>query len=670
VLQQKHGLLPATLEALTGGGGRHLFFALPSSQIVRNSVGKLGPGVDVRGESGYVVLPPSQHLSGNQYHWANEADPAPLPEWLAVRLAEFELREPSANDLRGKIPEGQRNSHLTSLAGAMRRPGMSTAAIEAALLEENQRRCAPPLDEREVRTIVRSIGRYAPKPDSGRQIERFTADPCPHWPEPSQLGVELRPVQKFDGELLPPSMRPLVEDVSERMQTPLDYAATAAIVALAGCVNRRALIRPKVLDDSWDVVPNLWGAVIAPPGYMKSPVQRSVTLPLTRIEELWREEYEQESTSYEAEKETAELRRQAWREQVKAHFKSGKNTPPAPANSVAPPVQKRLLLTDSTFEKLHEILSNNPAGVLVIRDELTGWLSDLDKQGREGERDFYLQTWNGDGGFTVDRIGRGSIHVPAACVSLLGNIQPSRLRAYLSDAISGGPGDDGLFQRFQILVWPDAPRAWILVDRPPNSRALAIAESIYFALAKLSYEEPVRMCFAPAAQELFFSWWAELEDKIRGESGLPPAMVAHLSKYRSLMPTLALLFELADAAASNSGVDVDKTVSLVHARQAAAHCDYLESHAHRVYACITSPETRAARDLASHIQSGDLPDVFKTRDVYLKGWTGLGSPEQVRAALDILLDACWVRPAEASVPTTGGRPTEAWLVNPKVFHAK
>jgi hypothetical protein len=427
---------------------------------------------------------------------------------------------------------------------------------------------------------------------------------------------------------------------------------------------------PKVLDDSWAVVPNLWGAVIAPPGYMKSPVQRSVTLPLTRIEALWRAEYEQESSSFETEEETAKLRQQAWAELYKRSFKKGESAPPAPDDTIAPPTQRRLLLTDSTVEKLHEILSDNPAGVLVVRDELTGWLSDLEKQGRESERGFYLQAWNGDGGFTVDRIGRGSIHVEATCVSLLGNIQPSRLRSYLSDAVSGGPGDDGLFQRFQILVWPDAPRHWTRVDRAPNSRALATAESVFSALVKLSHEDPVRMRFAPDAQELFYDWWEELEGKIRGESGLIPAIVAHLSKYRSLMPTLALLFELADLVASSSGIGENRTVNLVHARQAAAFCEYLESHAHRVYTCIACPETRAARDLARHIQSRDLPEIFRTRDVYLKGWSGLDSPERVRAALDVLEDSAWVRSVEQPQSPAGGRPPEAWTVNPKVFHAK
>jgi hypothetical protein len=380
--------------------------------------------------------------------------------------------------------------------------------------------------------------------------------------------------------------------------------------------------------------------------------------------------HEQECEIYKTEKEVLELKRQAWREESKKSIKKGGDAKAAPEDTIEPPAQSRLILTDSTFEKLHEILSDNPAGVLVLRDELTGWLAQLDKQGREGERAFYLQAWNGDGGFTVDRIGRGSIRVPAVCVSLFGNIQPSRLRSYLSSAVTGGPGDDGLFQRFQIIVWPDAPREWKLVDRLPNKTALAVAEKVFNALSALPIEEPIDACFTPDAQKLFFEWWTELEDKVRGESGLHSAMVAHLSKYRSLMPSLALLFALADRAAVDAPIAAGMSVDLDHARQAAAYCGYLESHGRRVYACVVSPETAAVRDLARHIKTDDLPEVFSTRDVYFKGWSGLDSPERVRAALDLLEDSGWVRRAEPPTSRSGGRPSETWIVNPKVTHAK
>jgi len=485
------------------------------------------------------------------------------------------------------------------------------------------------------------------------------------WPDPASLGDELPGVDDFALELLPSSFRPLVEDVSERMQTPFDYAAVSAIVALAGCVNRRAVIRPKAEDASWLVVPNLWGAIIAPPGFMKSPVLRAITLPLSHIEDVWRAEHSEESSEYESAKEEAELRHQAWREDCKRAFKKNQPAPIQPDKSISAPAQRRLVLTDATFEKLHEILSENPAGVLVVRDELTGWLAQLDKQGREGERAFFLQAWNGDASFTVDRIGRGSIHVPAVCVSLLGNIQPSRLRGYLSEVLEGGPRDDGLFQRFQILVWPDSLKDWRLVDRSPNSAALVAAEKVYSQLANLWVDDPIRMSFDPDAQRLFNKWWTELENKLRTDSGLCAPLVAHFAKYRGLMPTLAGLFELADvAAAGRLGTEV--LISLDHTRQAAAFCEYLDSHARRVYACVTTPECRSARELARHIRAKDVPETFAPRNVYLKGWGGLDTPERVRGALSALEDAGWVRRLESTPYRSGGRPSEQWLVNPKV----
>src|ERR1019366_7709065 len=169
--------------------------------------------------------------------------------------------------------------------------------------------------------------------------------------------------------------------------------------------------------------------------------------------------------------ERADVAHQSWKEEYKRAIKKGGSAPlddNASGEEEKPP-QRRLVTTDATYEKLHEIMQDNPAGVLVVRDELTGWLADLEKRGRESERSFYLQAWNGDSPFTIDRIGRGSIHVPAACVSVLGNIQPARLRSYLCDAVFDGPGNDGLFQRFQILVWPDSSPTWTLIDRPPNS---------------------------------------------------------------------------------------------------------------------------------------------------------------------------------------------------------
>jgi putative DNA primase/helicase len=165
-LERQHGPLSATRQASTGGGGRHFFFR-PNGTPIRNSNGKLGEGLDVKSLGGYVVAPPSIHPSGKKYEWANRHEVLDLPHWLAQKLANLasaraKEENASANGTNEAIPDGQRNSALASLAGSMRKRGATSESIEAALLEDNRRRCRPPLPEAEVRTIAASVGRYEP----------------------------------------------------------------------------------------------------------------------------------------------------------------------------------------------------------------------------------------------------------------------------------------------------------------------------------------------------------------------------------------------------------------------------------------------------------------------------------------------------------------------------
>jgi putative DNA primase/helicase len=460
------------------------------------------------------------------------------------------------------------------------------------------------------------------------------------------------------------------------MQVPLDFPAVIVVLCLAGAVNRRATIQPKANDTGWVVVPNLWGGIIAAPGFMKSPVIQACTRPLHRIQAEWRWEHEAALADYAREKEECELRHSAWRDQFKASTKGNKAAPERPGDAPLEPRLKRLIVNDATFEAMHQTMNENPAGILVIRDELTGWWSQLDRAGREGERAFCLQAWNGDTGHTIDRIGRGTIHVAACCMSMLGGIQPGRLRSYLADALKDGPTNDGLIQRFQLMVWPQTDPKWTFVDRAPDAESEAQAARVFRRLLELDAEGPTRFRFAPEAQELFIEWLTALEAKVRGDE-LHPALVSHLSKYRKLMPALALLFELADRAAAGvqhlGGVAAEPAdylcVSLEHTRQAAAWCDCLETHARRIYSCVTTPQMRAAQVLAEKIENRKVGanGFFSCRDVYLKGWSGLDSPEIVKLAVEVLQDAGWIQVESGESGPFGGRPSDRYRVNPKVW---
>lgn len=129
------------------------------------------------------------------------------------------------------------------------------------------------------------------------------------------------------------------------------------------------------------------------------------------------------------------------------------------------------MVNDATIEKLGELLNANPRGLIQYRDELAGWLASMDREGREGDRAFWLECWNGKGGFTVDRIGRGTVRIEACAVSLLGGVQPGKLADYLRAAMRGGAGNDGLMQRLQMAVYPDTLASWRYVDKPINPDA-------------------------------------------------------------------------------------------------------------------------------------------------------------------------------------------------------
>ena len=168
-LESHNGKLPPTVKVITGGGGQHLFFRMPEGTTIGNSTGII-PGVDIRGEGGLIIAPPSLHNSGRSYEWAigcapGEVEIAECPPWLLELVtAPRSRRRDSMDSPDQPIIEGSRNSTLASLAGTMRRRGMTQEAIEHALIAENNKRCNPPLSEDEVLEIAQSISRYPQAP--------------------------------------------------------------------------------------------------------------------------------------------------------------------------------------------------------------------------------------------------------------------------------------------------------------------------------------------------------------------------------------------------------------------------------------------------------------------------------------------------------------------------
>jgi hypothetical protein len=178
LLELSQGDVPETAEMVSGGGGRGLLYGIPPGVELRPTHrhgDKIHEGLSLLGEGAQTVMPPSRHPNGRCYRWREGHGPDDLPIALAPsclvqsmsrRVESNGRSRPAAGPIGERISDGKRNTTLTSLAGSMRRRGMSLAAILAALHVENEQRCDPPLPEHEVETIAASVARYAPSQTS------------------------------------------------------------------------------------------------------------------------------------------------------------------------------------------------------------------------------------------------------------------------------------------------------------------------------------------------------------------------------------------------------------------------------------------------------------------------------------------------------------------------
>lgn len=482
-----------------------------------------------------------------------------------------------------------------------------------------------------------------------------------HWPEPTPLPNALPPVMAFDADLMPVALRGWVMDIAHRMQCPPDFAAVGAVVALSSLIGARAVVQPKERDD-WQVVPNLWGLIVGRPGVMKSPALGEALKPLNRLQvaefDLWQEAHD----AWTLDQRIAEM--QGADNEKKAKGLASKNPDAArallqPVEAPAEPEARRFIVNDATVEKLGELLRVNTWGTLSYRDELYGLLTGMDRQGQEGSRAFYLQSYDGNQGYTFDRIGRGTIHIPRVCLSMIGGIQPGRVQEYVRGAVSGGSADDGLLQRFGLTVWPDTNGEFQHVDQWPDTPAKQAAWAVFDRLAALepvSDTEPHLWRFDAAAQAIFVEWRIPFEQELKS-GDLHPAMESHLAKYRKLVPALALVFALVDTPDSGGVIGVQELL------RALAWSEYLRSHASRLYSAAMVPETSGAAALLKRIKAGALGNEFTPRQVAQKGWSGLNTPEAVRKAADTLADYDWLR---HEIQQTRGRPSDRYVINPAV----
>lgn len=528
-------------------------------------------------------------------------------------------------------------------------------------------------------TVVEMSDRIAAEVRRAREaLSEANAEPG-DWPLPRPIATQLPPAPAFDAHvLLPAVLANYVLDEADRMPCPPDYVAAALMVALGSVLGSRCAVKPKRCDD-WIVLPNLFGGVVGEPSSKKTPAIAKGLRFLERLEADESDRLAQRMVEYEADLAAHKAREAAIATMMKqaAGGKNGAENPQAMAaaiedmKSLRPPeepVARRFQTNDATIEKLGDILSKSPDGILVFRDELVGLLSSWEREGREADRAFYLEGWNGLGSFAIDRIGRGSLLVRTLNLSVFGGIQPDLLARYLSTIVESSD-NDGRVQRFQMMVFPEAV-VWEWRDRYPVPEAREKVRDTFLRLASFDpvqdgatpsddFVKVPHFGFDDAAQEIFIEWSADLHLNVvaREEN---PLLRQHFAKFEKLFCAVALILHVVEGRIGPIQADT--------ALRASVWTQYLAGHARRIYGLLEAQTIGVAQTLAKRIAAGKLTDAFTARDVRQKGWGGLDTIPRVEAALCVLQEFGHV--VAIDTEEGPGRPTTRYRINPAILNRR
>lgn len=502
------------------------------------------------------------------------------------------------------------------------------------------------------------------------------------WETPRQLPPKVEPPPQLDPEIIPEPFREYATGVADGLQVPLGMVAGPMLVAVSCAVGRAAQLR---LKPGYKTVSNVWGVVVAPPSSKKSPAIEKAWKPLEDVIRDYKAQWKNQARLQYAERVELEGEIERLKQRIAGEDETGLEEHEKLADLQQRldelPTQRRFKTSDVTPEKLGDLLSRNPRGLTLKIDELFTWYSSLDKSGREDSRAFFLTCWNGYGTHEIDRVTVENRHVHNPTLSIIGGTQPGKMNRLVEGATGDGVEDDGLLQRFQIIIAPD--RLMFGPDHfdchafrhaSASHESFQRARSIFEALVDLDYSEEDDRDgvfvteLSDSATDRAWSW---MEDRERHKrrliaEGASPAWTSHLGKSESTFASLVLSFHAIHCA--DGGKHPAKNPAGIEAvEQAIQWCEYLEGHARQVYPPALSAEQRAMYALADRIQDGDIESGMKVRDIARKRWSELtdtdthSATDLVKAGLEQLEDLGWVKVKSVAPGDKGGRPS------PRVF---
>lgn len=654
-IEQLHSKLIAP--TVITGKGKHLYFKMPTNTKIKSSVSKIANHIDIRADGGYVVAPPSIHTNGKQYIWENFAPSHKFPDapqWLLDIILNAENENSSIEELLEEIanaPEGTRNDILISNAGKIQRLAEKQfLSLEDFVDDLIQAGLDSGLSRNEVLQTIQNALKYEEKDNRNKTVSE---------PDMDILKTkDLLPAPKLNTQCFK-NLEPWIIQTAENTNAPVDYVAFSLLASAAGVVGLSRSISPW---EEWQEPCCLWIGVIGEPSSNKTPATQPVKRILNQLEDNRKVEYQKKLSFWKTEKEVAKQRKKEWEERVK---ESPDTAPLFPTSAKTPtkPQTPRFVYGDTTQEAIVKDMENNIKGAIVFRDELSAWLTGMNRyNGGNSERGFWLEAFNGHR-FTSDRVKFDDerLEIKNLLISVFGTIQPQRL----TDTVLSDRGD-GFLARF-LWVYPEPVAPAI-----PSNRALP--ENVLAAFDKLDSllnpyvdntdKQKKCLLLSIEAQQIFNTWYLAHLNKSQQEESI---LQHFLGKGQGYVLRLALLLELLWWASSEN--DEPTRVSLEAVQAAIELYDsYLTPMCERVYNMYYSPtKNLEARALAKWIIE-HKPSSFVLREIYNDGnIANLRRKEQAQKAADRLVSLGWLHFTSTRNGTTAGRRRTTYYVNPEVY---
>jgi len=713
-LEDSCGQLTDTVRTITGSGGAHYYYRLPAGVEIRNDAGrKLGAGLDIRGEGGQVVAPPTIHpTSGRAYEWEHGAglDEIPIaeaPGWLIAMLtAEPDITpHVMVSVSTGDDGPAQRYNDATTWSDLLTRdgwtlghtdrdgcqhwtrPGKDTREGTSATVGYSGRdvlrvftSALPALPEGAYsrfgytaavhhsgdrsafaaelkRTEMAPVDRWLDSVPISEAARPAVMQPPGEWLEPIPLGMA-DALPEFPVETLPEWIAEQVYAVADELQMPPDLPAIMALTCLAAICAKRTRVKVR---GGWNEPLNLYAAVAMPPSAGKSPAFGAMMAPLKAHEKA------------EIERRTAEIAKaeQAHRMKEKALKKAEESGDEHEAQrlltellALDKPASPRMIADDATPEALTSLLADHDGRIALLSTE--GGVFDL-MTGRYSDRanlDVYLKAWGGDD-ITVDRIGRGPSSVTSPALTIGLTVQPQVISALAERPELAGRG---LTARFMYALPVDNVGRRNFIDQPEADPAIAATYSAQMMQIAATVEhrgELNVLTLDPEASAMFHVWRQAMETRRLPGADMRP-IAEWSTKLESTTLRVAGLLHLADGGRLHDTVTADPMARAIQIG------NYWLAHAFAVHdmwgADPVLLKARAIMEWAAGRKTFTVRDLYTTmRRVYPKA-------EETLPPLSLLVERGWLRPVDNDWPPVLGRrgaPSPVLEVFPEVArHAR